>query len=85
MRACEIKNGRVAMLAVVGWLWPQMFGLWSSGSVTTTDPIDAISQCGGQWWLQWVVFCGIFEANEWRHKQSGNDYPFFDPFKLYVE
>ena len=44
MRACELANGRAAMLGWVGWLWPQVFGLWKGGAVTTTDPIDAIMQ-----------------------------------------
>ena len=44
MRACELANGRAAMLGWVGWLWPQVFGLWKGGPVTTTDPIDAIMQ-----------------------------------------
>ena len=34
MRACELANGRAAMLGWVGWLWPQVFGLWKGGSVT---------------------------------------------------
>ena len=44
MRECELKNGRAAMLAVVGWIWPQVFGLWAANDVTTTDPIAAIGQ-----------------------------------------
>ena len=39
MRECELKNGRAAMLAVVGWIWPQVFGLWAANDVTTADPI----------------------------------------------
>ena len=35
MRACELANGRAAMLGWVGWLWPQVFGLWKGGPVTT--------------------------------------------------
>ena len=44
LRECELKNGRVAMLASVGWIWPQIFGLWAADDVTTTDPIAAIGQ-----------------------------------------
>jgi len=29
-RAAELRNGRVAMLASVGWVWPQMFGPWGT-------------------------------------------------------
>ena len=38
MRAAEVRNGRVAMLASVGWVWPQIFGTFNSDDVTTTDP-----------------------------------------------
>jgi hypothetical protein len=55
LRATELANGRAAMLASVGWVWPQVFGLWKTGlPVKTTDPIDAITQvptaawCGPQ-------------------------------------
>merc|ERR1712204_42982 len=64
MRACELANGRAAMLGWVGWLWPQVFGLWQGGSVKTTDPIDAIMQVPTSAWCQFVVFCGAIEANK---------------------
>ena len=40
MRACELANGRAAMLGWVGWLWPQVFGLWKGGSVTICVEIN---------------------------------------------
>ena len=38
-RECELANGRSAMLATVGWVWPKWFGTFESQDVTTTDPI----------------------------------------------
>mmetsp|Transcript_10918 Transcript_10918/g.33722 ORF Transcript_10918/g.33722 Transcript_10918/m.33722 type:complete len:198 (+) Transcript_10918:70-663(+) len=90
MRACELANGRAAMLGWVGWLWPQVFGLWQGGSVKTTDPIDAIMQVPTAAWCQFVVFCGAIEANKlnWEKGLVGSgvpEKPFFDPFGLYPE
>jgi len=80
LRACEIKNGRVAMLATTGWVWPQMFGLYASDDVTTVDPIKAIGQVDPAGWAQILVLIGCFESLEYKHKMSGSTEPFFDPF-----
>merc|ERR1719203_2381689 len=36
-RAAELANGRSAMLATVGWVWPGKFGTFDSNDVTTID------------------------------------------------
>ena len=59
MRECELKNGRAAMLAVVGWIWPQVFGLWAANDVTTADPIAAIGQVNELAWVQILAACGM--------------------------
>jgi len=82
MRACELKNGRVAMLASVGWVWPQMFGLFESDDVTTTDPIAAITQVAPEGWIQMFLLAGCFESLEYKHKMSGTDKPLWDPLDL---
>merc|ERR1719384_1220999 len=43
-RRAELSNGRAAMLATVGWIWPTIFGTFDAQDVTTTDPVDAILQ-----------------------------------------
>ena len=88
MRACELANGRAALLGWVGWLWPQVFGLWKGGPVTTTDPIDAIMQVPTVAWAQFIVFCGAIEANKYNWAKGEGPMtdpskPFFDPFGLY--
>jgi len=79
MRACELANGRVAMMASVGWVWPQVFGLWSVNQggtlisglpVKTTDPIDAIQQVPTAAWVQIIGFCGVLEAARWNWEQQ---------------
>merc|ERR1711957_665351 len=53
-RDYELANGRVAMLANVGWFWPTYVGHFE-GKVSTTDPIAAIMQCDSQWWAQFIL------------------------------
>jgi len=88
LRETEIANGRSAMLAVVGWVWPQVFGLWKGGPVQTTDPIEAIAQVPGSAWAQMIALCGALEAAKVNWKsgiERDQTQPFFDPFGLYPE
>mmetsp|Transcript_5781 Transcript_5781/g.8672 ORF Transcript_5781/g.8672 Transcript_5781/m.8672 type:complete len:118 (+) Transcript_5781:564-917(+) len=72
------------MLAVVGWVWPEIFGKLASNDVTTTHALEAIQQASGQWWVQFLFLCGVIEANKFKHENlEQNQYPFFDPFNLY--
>uniref|UniRef100_A0A7R9W903 Plastid light harvesting protein n=1 Tax=Pseudictyota dubia TaxID=2749911 RepID=A0A7R9W903_9STRA len=70
-REAELANGRSAMLASVGWLWPQIFGTFDSTDVTTTDPIKAFSEADPQWWAQFIIFCGTIEAYKYRKGLEG--------------
>lgn len=86
LRETELANGRSAMLATVGWVWPQVFGLWKGGPVTTTDPIDAIAQVPGSAWAQMVLLCGVIEAAKYNWKQGierDSSKPFYDPLSIY--
>jgi len=69
-RAAELANGRVAMLAVVGWLWPKYVGHFE-GSVTVDDPIAAVGQSSLQWWAQFVALCGCFELYKYQQELNG--------------
>lgn len=73
-REAEIANGRSAMLATVGWVFPKLFGTFDSTDVTTTDPIDAILQASPQWWAQFVIACGTFEAFKYKQSLEGKSY-----------
>jgi len=86
LRDAEIANGRSAMLACVGWLWPQFFGLWHSGPVTTADPVAAIAQVPMLAWIQIIVGIGVLEAAKvnWRQGiERDSSKPFFDPAGLW--
>ena len=72
LRACELANGRAAMLGVVGWIWPQVFGLWAGGSVTTTDPFEAIGQVPTVAWVQIIFLCGAIEAGKLNYNNRHN-------------
>jgi len=73
-REAEIANGRSAMLATVGWIFPKLFGTFDSTDVTTTDPIDAIMQCNPQWWAQFVILCGTLEAYKYKQALEGKSF-----------
>jgi len=70
-RAAELANGRSAMLATVGWVWPKVFGTFDSSDVTTTDPIKAIFEADPQWWAQFFLLCGVIEAYKYRMALKG--------------
>ena len=70
-RQAELANGRSAMLATVGWFWPAQVGMFDSNDVTTTDPIDAILQADPQWWAQFIILCGTFEAYKYKQGLTG--------------
>ena len=87
-REVELSNGRSAMLATVGWFWPQVVGTFDSNDVTTTDPIDAIMQADPQWWAQFIIFCGVIENWKYNKAKEGKSYtgggePAVDYLKLY--
>jgi len=73
-REAELSNGRSAMLATVGYVFPAYFGTFDSTDVTTTDPIDAILQADPQWWAQFILFCGVIEGVKYRGKMEGKSY-----------
>jgi len=89
-RKAELANGRVAMLATVGWLWPKYVGHFT-GSLSTTDPIAAARKCDLQFWAQFVALCGAFEVYTYQQEmngksrtpQFGGETPVYDVMDLY--
>eukprot|EP00542_Grammatophora_oceanica_P011178 CAMPEP_0194028216 /NCGR_PEP_ID=MMETSP0009_2-20130614/2246_1 /TAXON_ID=210454 /ORGANISM="Grammatophora oceanica, Strain CCMP 410" /LENGTH=200 /DNA_ID=CAMNT_0038667547 /DNA_START=47 /DNA_END=649 /DNA_ORIENTATION=- len=73
-RKAELSNGRSAMLATVGWVWPKWFGLFDSDDVTTTDPIDAILQADSAWWAQFAFLCMVIEFWKYERELEGKSY-----------
>ena len=80
MRAAELRNGRVAMLASVGWVWPQMFGPWGTDHVKTVDPIAAIKEVEVEAWVQIFLLAATFEVLDFKHDWSKG--PLWDPLNL---
>ncbi|CAB9499537.1 Fucoxanthin-chlorophyll a-c binding protein [Seminavis robusta] len=74
LRKAELSNGRSAMLATVGWLWPKYVGTFESDDVTTLDPIKAIMEADPQWWAQWIIFCGAIEGIKYRAEAEGKSF-----------
>jgi Chlorophyll A-B binding protein len=74
LRKAELSNGRSAMLATVGWVWPKFVGTFDSQDVTSTDPVEAFWQADPQWWAQWILFCGTIEAIKYRAEEQGKSF-----------
>lgn len=88
-RAAELANGRSAMLATVGWVFPKYIGHFA-GDVST-DPVEAIFQADPQWWAQFVLLCGVCEANKYASslrddgvssQGEADKKAFYDPFRI---
>jgi len=90
-REAELANGRSAMLATVGYLWPNTIGHFTSTDVTTTDPFKAIVEADTQWWAQFIVLCGTIEGYKYSQSMKGKSYiggggdPVFDFMKGYPD
>jgi hypothetical protein len=70
LRESEIKHGRVAMLAVSGWLF-QSFGYHLPGDLyTTSNPIDAFFAVGWSPMAQIVTGLGVLEYMNHNGKMS---------------
>mmetsp|Transcript_6947 Transcript_6947/g.17019 ORF Transcript_6947/g.17019 Transcript_6947/m.17019 type:complete len:195 (-) Transcript_6947:353-937(-) len=72
LRKAELANGRSAMLAVVGWVFPTFWTF--EGPVTTTDPIKAFFAADNQWWAQFIVFCAVIEGIKYRGEMEGKSF-----------
>mmetsp|Transcript_16054 Transcript_16054/g.23480 ORF Transcript_16054/g.23480 Transcript_16054/m.23480 type:complete len:195 (-) Transcript_16054:238-822(-) len=88
-RAAELANGRSAMLATVGYVFPKYFGSFE-GPVSVDDPIAAIGQSDLQWWAQFVIFCGTIEAYKYKMElegksSTGGGEPAIDWMRMYPD
>lgn len=72
LRKAELANGRSAMLAVVGWTFPQYWTF--EGPVKTTDPIKAFFEADNQWWAQFIIFCAVIEGIKYRGEMEGKSF-----------
>mmetsp|Transcript_23570 Transcript_23570/g.75629 ORF Transcript_23570/g.75629 Transcript_23570/m.75629 type:complete len:218 (+) Transcript_23570:1287-1940(+) len=79
LRESELKHGRVAMLAWVGWLFPQTIGTFPVDYVKTTDPVEAIAAVPMNVWAQLLVLGGVFECARYNWDNGLFVFPFEDP------
>eukprot|EP00612_Vaucheria_litorea_P005946 CAMPEP_0171461536 /NCGR_PEP_ID=MMETSP0945-20130129/5943_1 /TAXON_ID=109269 /ORGANISM="Vaucheria litorea, Strain CCMP2940" /LENGTH=172 /DNA_ID=CAMNT_0011987899 /DNA_START=332 /DNA_END=850 /DNA_ORIENTATION=+ len=61
LRESELKHGRVAMLAVVGFIVSEIIHL-PGAAYQASNPVDAVSMVGAQPMLQIFAFCGFLES-----------------------
>jgi len=81
-RHAEVKHGRVAMAAFVGW-WAVASGIHFPGSLSTGLPFESIPTQGLQAWeavpgigkVQMLLFSGLIElCDEYFHSTKGTHY-----------
>jgi len=78
-REAELKHGRVAMLATIGYIAPEYFRIPSEYLSPTQNikfadvpnGLAALSKVPGQGWFQYVAFMGIYEL--FINKQVGDE------------
>ena len=64
MREAEIKHGRVAMLATIGYTYPEMpwfAQAFPGDAYSHSNPIKAALAVPPEAWAQVVLFCGVME------------------------
>ena len=78
MREAEIKHGRVAMLATIGYTYPEMpwfAQAFPGDAYSHSNPIKAALAVPPEAWAQVVLFCGVME---WSGLLCINDLHAFD-------
>eukprot|EP00442_Polarella_glacialis_P005004 CAMPEP_0115061112 /NCGR_PEP_ID=MMETSP0227-20121206/7827_1 /TAXON_ID=89957 /ORGANISM="Polarella glacialis, Strain CCMP 1383" /LENGTH=296 /DNA_ID=CAMNT_0002446379 /DNA_START=41 /DNA_END=931 /DNA_ORIENTATION=- len=82
-REAELKNGRVAMFATIGYIVPQFWKfpgfLSPTLDITFKDVPNGLAALGKvppEGWLQIIAWCGMYEIviNEPKHPSEGGNY-----------
>lgn len=60
-REAELKHGRVAMAACLGWYVTASGVHPAFNSALSSDPIEAMKQLPAVGWIQFVLGCGVIE------------------------
>lgn len=79
LRESEVKHGRVCMLAIVGWFFPEVVYHLPAEAYTAVNPLDAPGMVGFAACAQIILFISVIEAATWEKCYSGNaggDYGF---------
>jgi len=71
----ELKNGRVAMLAVVGMVWQEYGPHLPGDAYATRDPWEAISSVGFASNIQTLLAIGVVELANWDKTFAGEGNP----------
>jgi light-harvesting complex I chlorophyll a/b binding protein 1 len=77
-REAELQHGRVAQLAIVGFLWPQIFGTFPSTAAydySELNPVDAFFKCPSLALIQITIFIGALEGRRYLRCIKGDAAP----------
>ncbi len=79
LRESEVKHGRVCMLAIVGWFFPEVVYHLPNEMYSAVNPLDAPGKVGWGPMLQILLFIAAIEALTWKklyEENVGGDYGF---------
>lgn len=79
LRESEVKHGRVCMLAIVGWFFPEVVYHLPAAQYSAVNPLEAPGMVGFASYAQILLFIAVVEAATWEKCYSGNaggDYGF---------
>lgn len=81
VRAAELKHGRVAMLAVVGFIVSRFVHL-PAEQFSADNPLDAFAKVPLAGHLQILSFCGMFELQQIRKMSDSRLITVTDPWQI---
>lgn len=79
LRESEVKHGRICMLAIVGWFFPEVIYHLPNEMYSAVNPLDAPGKVGFLPMAQIILFIAFVEAANWKKLYEGNcggDYGF---------
>eukprot|EP00174_Griffithsia_okiensis_P000705 GO256235.1.p1 GENE.GO256235.1~~GO256235.1.p1 ORF type:complete len:174 (+),score=61.02 GO256235.1:48-524(+) len=62
LREAELKHGRICMLAILGWVFPELVGHLPNEAYSATNPLYAVGSVGWLPIIQILAFIAICEA-----------------------
>lgn len=68
----EIKHGRICMLAMAGWVFPELVGTLPAAAYQATNPLAAVSSVGFLPMAQIFLLCVIMEGVAYNKKAKSN-------------
>ncbi|CDF39364.1 Light-harvest protein [Chondrus crispus] len=72
LREAEVKHGRICMLAIVGWVFPEMVYHLPNAAYSVTNPLYAVPSVGFLPCIQILLFMAVCEAAAYKKVYEQN-------------